>query len=44
LLDELTEEDLLASIEQAAADPMPVVEGLDEGDGVIVSLTRPEAG
>lgn len=44
LLDELTEEDLLASIEQAAADPMPVDEGLDEGDGVIVSLTRPEAG
>ena len=44
LLDELTEEDLLASIEQAAADPMPADEGLGEGDGVIVSLTRPEAG
>ena len=44
LLDELTEEDLLASIEQAAADPMPADERLGEGDGVIVSLTRPEAG
>jgi len=44
LLDELTEEDLLASIEQAAADPMAVDEGQGEGDGVIVSLTRPEAG
>lgn len=44
LLDELTEEDLLASIEQAAADPMAVDEGQGEDDGVIVSLTRPEAG
>jgi len=40
LLDELTEEELRASMEQASAEPTLV----DEAEGRVVSLTRPETG